>query len=34
MGNVKYYIGVATPQPKSGAGNPAHLPDVAPYWRG
>ncbi len=33
LGNVKYYIGVATPQPKSGAGDPAHLPDVAPYWR-
>jgi hypothetical protein len=32
MGNVKYYIGVATPQPKSGAGAKAHLPDVAPYW--
>ncbi|CAN5320078.1 hypothetical protein BH10PSE14_BH10PSE14_08930 [soil metagenome] len=33
LGNVKYYIGVATPQPKSGATGKAHLPDVAPYWR-
>jgi hypothetical protein len=31
MNNVKYYVGVATPQedgPKGG-----HLPDVGPYWR-
>jgi hypothetical protein len=32
LGNVKYYIGVATPQPKSGAGVQMNLVDVAPYW--
>jgi hypothetical protein len=30
MNNVKYYVGVATPQPGGKAAG--HLPDVAPYW--
>ena len=34
MGNVKYYVGVATPQqPKGQPDKGGHLPDVAPYWR-
>jgi hypothetical protein len=31
MNNVKYYVGVATPQPDGPTGG--HLPDVGPYWR-
>ncbi|MEA3046646.1 MAG: hypothetical protein QOJ53_978 [Sphingomonadales bacterium] len=30
MNNVKYYVGVATPQP--GGKATGHLPDVGPYW--
>jgi hypothetical protein len=33
MGDVIYYIGVALTATGSG-GQPMHLPDVAPYWRG
>jgi hypothetical protein len=33
LGNVKYYVGVATPQqPKGTPDKGGHLPDVAPYW--
>ncbi|MFL6843382.1 MAG: ferritin-like domain-containing protein [Allosphingosinicella sp.] len=31
MNNVKYYVGVATPQ--TGGKPGGHLPDVGPYWR-
>jgi hypothetical protein len=33
MKNVKYYVGVATPQPQLGPDKGGHLPDVGPYWR-
>lgn len=32
LGNVIYYIQLATPQP-GGVAKGGHLPDVAPYWR-
>lgn len=32
LGDIQYYVCVATPQPNSAAPNAMNLPDVGPYW--